>query len=334
MRRRSFVVVDVVIPVFWALRDFDFCLQSLKTWSTSAPFEVQVIVVDDSADEGHHARLVELIQQRIDSMSTVIRQRPTNGGFLPTAEEGFSLGAGEFVILLNTDVLLSRSAITEMVSIARTDKSVALVSPLTCGATGPGLDVRLPPGWSFVAAQRAVSSTEVDRYIDVTTAIGHCLLVRRSAVEGPLFDPLFGKGYGEESDLHYRLRSAGYRSVLAKRAVVTHTGGRSFGAVAGIEKHRERNLALFLDRWGERYASDVRAFLSSDPLADVDTLLWTGPRPTADLIVFDPDDDAARSMLASGTDIEVLSMAPARNSGYTTTSTEIRNDRIRRFGLR
>ena len=78
-----------------------------------------------------------------------------------------------------------------------------------------------------------------------------------------LFDPAYGHGYCEESDLCMRLIAAGFRTVVAEDVYVYHRGGGSFSD--GQERYL-RNRRLFDQRWGREYRRQFRAFRRANPL--------------------------------------------------------------------
>jgi glycosyltransferase involved in cell wall biosynthesis len=69
------------------------------------------------------------------------------------------------------------------------------------------------------------------------------------------FDPVFGRGYGEEEDWCLRATRAGYTHRLAPRAFVFHEGGASMSAAGVLDRGKvthEGNAAILAARFPER----------------------------------------------------------------------------------
>ena len=110
----------------------------------------------------------------------------------------------------------------------------------------------------------ALARAAVPTYPDLPTGVGFCLYIRRALIDAiGIFDPAFGKGYGEENDFCLRAAQAGFRNVLCDDAFVVHLGERSFaGRKAELGS---RNMALLLERH-PHYLDLVHAYIAADPL--------------------------------------------------------------------
>jgi glycosyltransferase involved in cell wall biosynthesis len=119
---------------------------------------------------------------------------------------------------------------------AASDARVATVSVMANSATILSIPERneptdgLPEGISLDEAAERVNQSSLRIRPEIPTAVGHCMLIRRSALElvGP-FDLIFSPGYGEEVDFSQRCLVAGLKHVLADDVYVLHHGGVSFG---------------------------------------------------------------------------------------------------------
>jgi hypothetical protein len=105
-------------------------------------------------------------------------------------------------------------------------------------------------------------------------------------------DPVFGRGYCEETDLHYRARAAGRRCVVADDVWIHHRHGGSF--TDGGER-TARNMEILMGRWRALHEKEIREFDRRNDLGavrDVGTYEWILPddRPAAphDLLVLVP----------------------------------------------
>jgi len=85
------------------------------------------------------------------------------------------------------------------------------------------------------------------------------------------FDEHYLPAYCEDSDLAFRVRAAGYRSVYTPFSEVIHHEGRSHGrdTASGIKAYQVINMAKLVERWGkelgrDHYPNAVNVFRARD----------------------------------------------------------------------
>lgn len=233
--------VSVVIPLYGGPEDITRCLKSLQACSDLLH---EVIVVDDaSPDEAPSAangfEFVRLIRNE------------ANLGFGPTCNRGIQESSGEVILLLNSDTIVPRCGLIHLIQ--------SLMSSGSIGAAGPlsnrvGHHQRTQVTYTSLenidlfAEDFAVRSEDDE---DVDMLVGFCLALKRKAIEEVgLFDPRFGLGMFEDNDLCYRLRRAGYRLVISRRAFVHHAAHQSLErANVNLEDRFETNERLYLEKW-------------------------------------------------------------------------------------
>ena len=277
----SGVRCDLVIPVYNALRSTRACLASVKKF---APPWARAVVVNDASDAATTAFL-----QAQDGI--VLLENERNLGFVETANRGLLFSDAPWVCLLNSDTLLTEGALERMVAGCEKDPAIGLATPLSNGAVN--LSVKLPEGEDVFSFARRVGRTSPARYPDAVTVVGFCLLVKRDLIASlGVFDTIFGRGYCEETDLHYRARAAGRRCVVADDVWIHHLHGGSF--TDGNER-TARNMEILMGRWRAVHEKELREFNRRNDLGavrDAVTFEWILPddrRPAPhDLLVVVP----------------------------------------------
>ncbi len=273
----SGVRCDLVIPVYNALRSTRDCLESVRRF---APPWARVVVVNDGSDASTTAFL--RVQDGI-----VLLENDTNLGFVKTANRGLLYSGAPWVCLLNSDTLLTEGALERMVARCEKDSSIGLCCPIANGAVN--LSVKLPAGEDVFSFARRVARTSPALYPDATTVVGHCLLVRREVIATlGVFDEIFGRGYCEETDLHYRARAAGWRCVVADDTWIHHRQGASF---PDSDARIQANLKILMSRWREPHERELAEFNRTNALGavrDTATFEWTlldsEPSPPYDVL--------------------------------------------------
>ena len=78
----------------------------------------------------------------------------------------------------------------------------------------------------------------------------------------PVFDPSFGRGYGEEVDWCQKVRLLGGKHLLTGALFVEHRGGMSFGPE---KQARIVENGKIISRRYKSYDADVQQFCTNDP---------------------------------------------------------------------
>ena len=237
---------DIVIPVYNALRSTRDCLASVRR---NRPAWARIVVVNDGSD----ARTTEWLRAQ---EGITLLENPVNLGFVKTANRGLLFSELPFVCLLNSDTLLTEGALEKTVARMESDSTIGLCCPLSNGAVN--LSVKLPAGEDVFSFARRVARTSPARYPDAVTVVGFCLLFRRRLIqENGVFDEIFGRGYCEETDYHYRARASGWRCVVADDTFVYHRHGASF--TDGNER-TARNMEILMKRWQALHEKEIAEF--------------------------------------------------------------------------
>jgi glycosyltransferase involved in cell wall biosynthesis len=265
--------VVVCIPTYGAFEAFAQCLKSVLE---TTPPDARVLVADDASDDPAIARMIEEVNTvRGARLPVGYVRRPQNVGFVHNVNQALQDLAPADVIILNSDCVVSEGWYEGLRRAAYSDTRVATASTLTNHGTIVSVPERnqpladLPQDWSLEEAARAVRLASSKSLPTLPAAIGHCVYVRRSALElvGDL-DVAFAPGYEEEVDFSQRCIRHGLFHVLADDVFVLHYGGSSFtasdGAVALQEQHHRMIAARYpyFDRW-----VDEVAHASDTPLA-------------------------------------------------------------------
>lgn len=256
------MVCDIVIPIFNSLAQVKDCVHSVLTCTEISDY--RLLLINDASD---NTTLTYLQSQAAQHPHITLYSNAENLGFVKSCNLGFSLGTNPYVLLLNSDVIVTPHWLPRLRACMEADNSIAAVNPLTNHAAQ--IDLPLAPGTNFYDMDWVLSQTETPRCLDVVTNVGFCLLLRRSALKQVgEFDEIYGHGYCEESDLCMRLTTRGYRTVVANNVYVYHQGNASFQDSSTRYLHNRR---IFDSRWKKEYWRQFRAFRRADPLKSLRT---------------------------------------------------------------
>jgi len=226
--------VDIIVCVHNALDDAKRCLESVVRY-TRMPY--RLVLVDD----GSEAVTATYLQEWAMTQGALwLRDEPASG-YTRAANRGLRQSAGDYVVMLNSDTLVTPDWLDRLIACAESDPRIGLVGPLSntaswqsvpelLDATGDWADNPLPQWVSPAEYARSLAALSGRLYPRLAFLNGFCLLIKRAVIdEVGLFDEAtFGQGYGEENDYCLRARELGWQLAVADDTFVYHAQSRSY----------------------------------------------------------------------------------------------------------
>jgi GT2 family glycosyltransferase len=252
---------DIVIPVYSGVDETLTCIRSVIA---TAPNDSEIIVIEDASPDRD---MTAVLTSLADEGSITLLRNPRNLGFPATANRGMRLHPDRDIVLLNADTEVYGDWLTRLRNAAYRESNIATVTPLTNSgsiASYPKSEENVPSPGDAASLDRLAARTNGGITVDIPTAVGFCMYIRRQALNehGYFDDDLFAKGYGEENDFCLRTAKVGWKHVLAADIYVRHAGSRSFrGRRAAL---LERNLRLLNNRH-RGYDAAIQRYLKRDP---------------------------------------------------------------------
>ncbi len=257
--------VDIIVPVYRGLEDTRCCLESVLVASCQTPW--RLIVINDCSPEPAVTEWLRAFAQRDDRITLL--ENTENLGFVATVNRGMTLSDVDDVLLLNSDAEVANDWLDRIQKAAYSAARVASVTPFSNNATICSYPRfcegnELPSGYDTASLDRVFAQQLSGLVVEVPTAIGFCMYIRRQCLHDVgLFDvDNFGKGYGEENDFCVRAQQAGWVNLHTLDTFVRHAGGISFG---DSKNARELQAMQTIRRLHPRYEADVQAFVARDP---------------------------------------------------------------------
>ena len=261
----------VCIPVFGARDLFEQCLRSVVEHT---PPGTHVLVADDASPDPEIETFTRRVAEEVaDRLPVEYVRREQNLGFVANMNAVFRDTAPADVVIVNSDTVVPAAWLERLRAAAYSDGLVATASTLSNHGTilsVPDRDAPSPlppPGLSITEADARIARASLRLHPRIPTGIGHCLYIRRSALElVGHFDETFSPGYGEEVDFSQRCSARGLWHVVADDLYVFHRGAGTFGT---LQSERQIANELELNRRYPYYARVVKEAASSEsiPLA-------------------------------------------------------------------
>jgi GT2 family glycosyltransferase/glycosyltransferase involved in cell wall biosynthesis/Flp pilus assembly protein TadD len=238
-------LTSIVILTYNQLEYTRLTIESIRK-HTKPPYEI--IVVDNASSDGTAGYLKS--QRDIRTIFNV-----KNVGFPAGCNQGMEIAKGDYIVLLNNDVIVTDNWLDGMVECAASDQEIGIVGPMSNWISGFQLEknitykkVNQMP--AFAASYRRKNRK---KWIEVPRIAGFCMLIKREVMNriGGL-DTIFGIGNCEDDDYCLRARLSGFKIVLAGDVFIHHFGSKSFSK-KGIENYIaviQSKESLFRDKWG------------------------------------------------------------------------------------
>jgi GT2 family glycosyltransferase len=240
--------VTVIIPAYNQLIYTLACLISLFESKPETSFEV-IIADDCSTDE------TSIVLLKLSDFIRVIRT-PGNLGFLKNCNHASKHVRTKTLVFLNNDMIVFPGWLDNLIETLLKDESNGMVGSKLLNLNGTlqeagGIFWNDGSAWNY-GRNEDPERPEFNYKKEVDYCSGASISLRKEvwdAVGG--FDEIYAPAYCEESDLSFRLRERGLKTIYQPFSVGIHLEGVSCGtdASTGIKGYQIRNLERLQRRW-------------------------------------------------------------------------------------
>jgi GT2 family glycosyltransferase len=263
-----------VIVINWNTRELlSECLTSIA--ASAGERDVDVVVVDNGSSDGSAA----MVRERFPAVRLIANAE--NRGFARANNQAIAATDAPYVLMLNSDAQLSGHALETLLARLVATPRAGLVGAQLRSPNGrfqcsharfpsfrqealilSGLGRALRGPWYPSAGPDGDANARIVDWVG-----GACMLARRAALDAVGgFDECYPL-YGEETDLCYALRQAGWEVWYEPAAVVVHLGGASTALIVEPREARlyRGRMRFFRKHYGERaarlFALELCAFM-------------------------------------------------------------------------
>jgi len=242
MKKKS-GLTSIIIPTFNGLPMLASCIESIREYTADVPYEI--IVVDNASTDGTDEYCIR--------EGIVFLSLPANEGFPKACNLGLKVARGDYLLLLNNDVTVTKNWLDNLLAAAESSPDIGLVGPVTNEASGiQKAQISFRDMSDFQRIASGNNHSDPDRWIEAKRIIGMCLLFKREVMNRiGYFDEAFSPGHYEDDDFCHRARLAGYRLLICGDVLVHHRGSASFkqSQPEQLRALIDRNYRLFMDKW-------------------------------------------------------------------------------------
>ncbi len=243
-------LVSIIMLTFNQLADTKTTVESLFKHTQDVNYEL--IFVDNGSTKDDTKTYLEELKSAHSNIKVIYNDE--NLGFACANNQGIEISEGEYVLLLNNDVILTDGWLKRMLEIAQSDKKAGLVVPCTNHASGKQVVVFDGTAEDENEIQEFAKATLIKNaglWLSINRAIGFCMLLKREVLfKIGVLDEMFGPGGYEDYDYCMRIKYAGYDIIMAADTFVFHIGGKGYSSNnLDYSNLRNKNIELLIDKW-------------------------------------------------------------------------------------
>lgn len=266
--------IDIIICVHNALEDVQNCINSVISHLLPAH---KVIIVDDGSDQATKDYLINISTR--NSSIHLIRHN-TAKGYTKSANTGMKATTAPFIILVNSDAIVSKNWSLKLLQTAYSAPLTGIVGPMSNAASWQSLPLLRNPHTGEMMVNELPKHTTIDdmnqfceqygwfgHFPRVPLINGFCYGIKREVIEtiGYFDEETFPRGYGEEDDYSMRALNAGFTAAIATHCYVFHAKSKSFGKETRSLLAKEGGKVLCA-RHGEKRIQRAVLSMQSHPL--------------------------------------------------------------------
>lgn len=242
---------------------YDLTKQTINSvLKTVHDISYEIIVVDNASPDNSIVQLEEDFKE--DNLVKIIKNK-NNDGFAVANNLGFKHSSGEYILLLNSDVIVKENTINNCLTYIQSNNNIGAL----------GCKVSLPDGSLDKACRRSFPTFKVSFYrmtglsklfpnskrfnqynlsylnddgvYSIDCIVGAFMLINRTIYEkvGGLDETYFM--YGEDIDLCYKIKELGYDIVYYGKEEIIHYKGAS-GKNRKLLYEFHKSMNIFYDK--------------------------------------------------------------------------------------
>ncbi len=211
----------------------------LSVYKSNVNVEYEIFVVDNNSSDDS----LKMLAQKFLNVAVIANKE--NVGFSKANNQAIKLTKGEFILLLNPDTIIQEDTLQKCIDKMENDINIGglgvkmydgagnflpeskrgFPSPLAAFAKMSGLSKIFPKSKTFGQYHLTYLDKNQSHEIDVLS--GACMLLRKSVLDnvGLLDEDYFM--YGEDIDLSYRIKQAGFKNYYFADTSIIHFKGES-----------------------------------------------------------------------------------------------------------
>ena len=247
--------VSIIVLTYNNLELSKLCFDTILAKTAYPNYEI--IIVDNCSLDGTRGYLIELEKQYSEKVKVILND--TNLGFAAGNNLGIKESTGDYIILLNNDIIVTRGWMTSMVKHLENNKKMGMSGAVT---NMTGNEAKIAVSYSTLDEMHDFA----DYYtwenfgktypgcVDELAMFATC--IKREVIDNcGYLDEIYNRGMFEDDDYCRTVKQAGYELCIAEDVFVHHFCNASFAKLEDAEYIAlfKRNMELFEKKWKVKY---------------------------------------------------------------------------------
>ncbi|TLM80004.1 glycosyltransferase [Microbulbifer harenosus] len=239
--------VSIIVPAYNKFELTYHCIASIALAYNNVSYEV-ILADDCSTDETRYA------EQVIGNL--VVSRNLENLRFLRSCNRASEMAKGEFIVFLNNDTEVTSYWLDELIKKLDSDDSIGMTGSKLLNLDGTlqeagGIVWGNGQPWNVGRGENAYTPEyNYAREVDYLTGAAMCIRAKLWKQVGCFSEELV-PCYYEDTDLAFKVRAAGFKTVYVPHSVVVHFEGQSHGrdVTKGLKRYQVINERTFRSKW-------------------------------------------------------------------------------------
>ncbi|MDH5689822.1 MAG: glycosyltransferase family 2 protein [Candidatus Bathyarchaeota archaeon] len=243
MKTLNLPYVSIIVVNYNGRHHLEKCLRSLEENSYPCS-KYEIIVVDNNSTDGS----LQLLEKDFPTLHVVKLDK--NYGWAGGVNIGVKYAKGEYLTILNNDVVVDENWLTELVKPALsndnieicTSKKLCMDNPTVLDGAGGAMNI-IGQGWDRGMLRK--DQGQYEEVVEVSHPSGASFLLKRRLINifGYALYPDFFM-YQDDLDIGWRTRLLGFKVIYVPKSVIFHKGAGSTRCSPFTYYHFYRNMLV------------------------------------------------------------------------------------------
>ena len=222
---------SIIIPVHNNFILTKKCIESIRKSTDNNNYEI-IVINNGSTDE---------TEEFLKKIEVIFINNKENLGVAKAWNQGIKSARGEFLFIINNDIIICKNFIKNMIEFYESIKNIGIASP---GTKEGQLN------YDFYSYS--------DKFIKKMKKIkekgfcGWCMLIKKDRFEKTgLFSEEYNIGIGEDTDFYFRLKKQGFESYITGSVFVHHFGSKTLKELKSRigNNFEKENIKKLMQKW-------------------------------------------------------------------------------------
>lgn len=204
------------------------CVESIYKHTNIKDFE---LIIVDNASKDETPKYLQELKEKYPNVK--IQLNIQNKGFAAGMNDGLELAEGDFLVLLNNDILVTPNWLDNLINPLIQNPEIGLIGPITnCSGNEQCVHFEGLNAYNYIELTKNYAERQKNEIYYTKRLAFFCVAIQRNSYEKVgVLDEKFGIGWFEDDDYCLRVKNAGYKIAVAEGSFVYHKGSLSFKKV-------------------------------------------------------------------------------------------------------